>query len=97
MPYDEELAQRIRETLAIRSDVQERKMFGGLAFMLSGTMACGVVGDRPASERGVPVTPAGSSRARSSEPSEPTLPHSPTWMARPAGLTALGPPRTIAQ
>src|SRR5262245_39287362 len=46
MAYDEELAQRVREELASRSDVQERKMFGGLAFMLSGNMACGVVGDR---------------------------------------------------
>jgi TfoX/Sxy family transcriptional regulator of competence genes len=46
MAYDEELAQRVREELASRPDVQERRMFGGLAFMLSGNMACGVVGDR---------------------------------------------------
>jgi TfoX/Sxy family transcriptional regulator of competence genes len=45
MPYDEELALLIRQTLAPREDVMERKMFGGLAFMLRGNMCCGVVGD----------------------------------------------------
>ena len=45
MAYDEGLAQRLRELLAGRDDVRERKMFGGLAFMLSGNMCCGVVGD----------------------------------------------------
>lgn len=45
MAYDEELASRIRQTLAPREDVMERKMFGGLAFMLRGNMCCGVVGD----------------------------------------------------
>ena len=44
MAYDEGLAQRIRETLASRSDIAEKKMFGGLAFMLSGNMCCGVIG-----------------------------------------------------
>ena len=37
MAYDEELADRIREQLASRSDVTERKMFGGIAFMVAGT------------------------------------------------------------
>jgi TfoX/Sxy family transcriptional regulator of competence genes len=46
MPYDEDLANRLRELLADEDGVTERKMFGGLAFMLSGNMACGVVGDR---------------------------------------------------
>ena len=45
MAYSEELASRIRQTLAPRADVMERKMFGGLAFMLRGNMCCGVVGD----------------------------------------------------
>lgn len=45
MAYDENLASRIRQTLAPRPDVMERKMFGGLAFMLRGNMCCGVVGD----------------------------------------------------
>jgi TfoX N-terminal domain len=45
MAYDEELADRIREQLASRSDVTERKMFGGIAFMVGGNMAVGVTGD----------------------------------------------------
>jgi TfoX/Sxy family transcriptional regulator of competence genes len=44
MAHDEELADRIREQLASRSDVTERKMFGGIAFMVAGNMACGVLG-----------------------------------------------------
>jgi len=45
MPYNEKLADRIRMTLAGRDDVIERKMFGGMAFMVSGSMACGIIGD----------------------------------------------------
>ena len=45
MAYDEVLAQRIRAALAEVPDVLERRMFGGMAFMVSGHMACGVVGD----------------------------------------------------
>ena len=44
MAYDEDLANRIREALASRDDVTERKMFGGLAFMAGGHMCCGVTG-----------------------------------------------------
>ena len=43
MAYDEGLAQRIREALDDRADVSEKKMFGGLAFLLSGKMCVGVV------------------------------------------------------
>jgi TfoX/Sxy family transcriptional regulator of competence genes len=44
MAYDEALADRIRDALAAREDVTEQKMFGGLAFMVSGNMCCGVIG-----------------------------------------------------
>jgi TfoX/Sxy family transcriptional regulator of competence genes len=44
MAYDETLADRIRDALADRDDVREQKMFGGLAFMVSGNMCCGVIG-----------------------------------------------------
>lgn len=44
MAFDDGLAQRVRETLADH-DVVEKKMFGGLAFMLHGNMCCGIVGD----------------------------------------------------
>ncbi|MDE2787377.1 MAG: TfoX/Sxy family protein [Chloroflexota bacterium] len=40
MAYDEALAARVKEILSARSDIAERKMFGGLAFMLAGNMCC---------------------------------------------------------
>jgi TfoX/Sxy family transcriptional regulator of competence genes len=45
MAFDEALAERIRDVLASRSDVTERRMFGGIAFMLAGNMAVGVIGE----------------------------------------------------
>lgn len=45
MAYDEGVAQRLREALADESDLVEKKMFGGIAFMLRGNMCCGVVGE----------------------------------------------------
>lgn len=45
MAYDERLAERIRGVLAGRPGVTERKMFGGIAFMVGGNMACGVIRD----------------------------------------------------
>jgi TfoX/Sxy family transcriptional regulator of competence genes len=44
MAFDEGLAERIRDTLADIRGVSERRMFGGLAFMLHGNMFVGVVG-----------------------------------------------------
>ena len=46
MAYDEKLAERVREILAGDPALSERKMFGGLAFMLDGNMCCGIVADR---------------------------------------------------
>jgi TfoX/Sxy family transcriptional regulator of competence genes len=43
--YDEELAERVRGEFALRENLTERKMFGGIAFMLGGNMACGVLRD----------------------------------------------------
>jgi TfoX/Sxy family transcriptional regulator of competence genes len=45
MAYDEALASRVRETLGEIPEITERKMFGGIAFMLSGNMAVGVSKD----------------------------------------------------
>lgn len=45
MAYDETLARRVRAQLAGCDDLTERKMFGGLAFLFSGHMGCGIVGD----------------------------------------------------
>ena len=46
MAYDLNLAARIREALGTEAGVSERKMFGGLCFMVCGHMCCGVVEDR---------------------------------------------------
>ena len=46
MAYDERLAVRVRGVLADTNGVSERKMFGGLAVLVDGNMACGVVGDK---------------------------------------------------
>lgn len=45
MAYSEHLLDRIRSILHDRSDVVEKKMFGGVAFMVQGHMACGPLGD----------------------------------------------------
>ena len=45
MAYDERLARRVRSQLADQADLRERKMFGGLAFMVRGNMCCGIVGE----------------------------------------------------
>ena len=45
MAYNEALAERIRIELQDRDDVEERKMFGGIAFMVAGRMAIGVTHD----------------------------------------------------
>jgi TfoX/Sxy family transcriptional regulator of competence genes len=42
MSYDERLAARVRRALSGRSDVVEKKMFGGLCFMVNGKMCCGI-------------------------------------------------------
>lgn len=42
MVFDNELASRLREALATRNDVTEKKMFGGLCFMVGGHMCCGI-------------------------------------------------------
>jgi len=41
--YDEGLAQRIRERVEEQPGLGERRMFGGLAFLVNGNMAVGVV------------------------------------------------------
>ena len=45
MAYDEDLAGRLRALLAGRSDADERKLFGGLAFLIRGNICCGVNGE----------------------------------------------------
>ena len=61
MAYDEGLAQRIRKMLNEAPDLVEKKMFGGVGFMLHGNMACGVYEDKLI----VRVGPEGSEEALS--------------------------------
>jgi TfoX/Sxy family transcriptional regulator of competence genes len=44
MAYDEDLANRVRELISLESGLTEKKMFGGLAFLLNGHMSVGVSG-----------------------------------------------------
>jgi TfoX/Sxy family transcriptional regulator of competence genes len=44
MAYDEDLANRIRELIAADSDVTEKRMFGGLAFLVGGHMSVSASG-----------------------------------------------------
>lgn len=44
MAYDAEVADRMRELLAGERDLTERKMFGGLAFLVAGNMAVAASG-----------------------------------------------------
>lgn len=46
MAYNEQLARRLREALAHIADVEEKKMFSGIAFMVNGKMCLNVSGDR---------------------------------------------------
>jgi TfoX/Sxy family transcriptional regulator of competence genes len=43
--YDEALANRVRAVLAGQPGVEEKRMFGGLSFMVGGQMCCGVLKD----------------------------------------------------
>ena len=44
MAYDEDLANRIRELLGAEKGVEEKRMFGGLAFLINGNMSVAASG-----------------------------------------------------
>jgi TfoX N-terminal domain len=46
MAYDEGLAERLRDVFGEHQDISEKKMFGGLAFMLRDYMCVGILGDQ---------------------------------------------------
>jgi len=45
MTFNENLAERVRRQLGKRNGLSEKKMFGGLAFLLHGNMSCGIHGN----------------------------------------------------
>jgi hypothetical protein len=44
MAYDEDLANRIREVVGMEKGLTEKRMFGGLAFLINGNMAVSASG-----------------------------------------------------
>lgn len=42
MPYNEKLASKVRDALSAQKGITEKKMFGGIAFLLNGAMCVGV-------------------------------------------------------
>lgn len=45
MAYDEKLAARVRQNFPPQTKFSERKMFGGLSFLVDGKMCCGIIGN----------------------------------------------------
>ncbi len=70
MAYDEELADRIRELVAGEKGLSEKKMFGGLAFLVGGNMAVAASGQGGILVR---VDPDRSPKLVSSTPAEPMV------------------------
>src|SRR3954463_14479199 len=70
MPYDEDLANRVRELLADEDGITEKKMFGGLAFLLNGHMSVsasgkgGLLGRLDPAEGGWGAAPGGGRAGR---------------------------------
>jgi TfoX/Sxy family transcriptional regulator of competence genes len=58
MASDEGLAQRLRERLAGTGGVAEKRMFGGLSFLLDGNMCVGVIGEELIARVGPDATEA---------------------------------------
>jgi hypothetical protein len=58
MAYDEGLAERLRESLSDHPEMSEKKMFGGLSFLLNGNLCVGVIGDEMIARVGPDAYPA---------------------------------------
>src|SRR4051794_12575102 len=88
MAYDETLADRVRDALAPRVGLSERKIFGGIAFMLGGNMAVGVIGE----DLMVRLDPADAERALAEAHVRPM-----DFTGRPMkGMAFVGPEATAA-
>lgn len=46
MAYSEDLAERVRTVIKGQRGISEKKMFGGLSFLMRGRMCCGILGDK---------------------------------------------------
>ena len=70
MAYDEDLAERIRELVAGERGITEKKMFGGLAFLVGGNMAVAASGQGGLLVRVDPVEGDRLVRSTTAEPME---------------------------
>lgn len=70
MAYDEDLAERMRELLTGEPGLSEKRMFGGLAFLIGGNMAIAASGQGGALVR---VDPAESDAIVDSSPATPAV------------------------
>jgi hypothetical protein len=67
MAYDLKLAQRVREVLGSAKGLSEKEQFGGVAFLMRGNVACGIIGN----ELLVRVGPQRHEEAMSSKDAKP--------------------------
>lgn len=97
MAYDEQLAVRIRDLVADEKDLMEKKMFGGLAFLLNGNMAVAASGqggllvrvDPAESAELVETTPATEMEMRGRQADEELA----TWVDRGVSFARSLPPK----
>lgn len=80
MAYDLELADRIRRLLGDEPDVAERKMFGGLAFLVGGNMAIAASGQGGAMIRVDPAESGALAASTSATPVEMRGRAMPGWL-----------------
>jgi TfoX/Sxy family transcriptional regulator of competence genes len=88
VPYDEDLAHRIRELIAKEPNLTEQKMFGGLAFLINGNMAVAASGEGGLMVR---VDPEESEKLTTGSAAEPMVMRGrpmPGWLRVP--ITELG-------
>lgn len=97
MAYDDDLAERVRATLASEPSLTERKMFGGLAFMLHGHMCCGIVGNDLMLRLGPEGATAALDRPHVREMDFTGRPSAAMVFVAPEGLAGAALPRWIEQ
>ena len=85
MAYDEELADRVRARLDDEPGLTERKMFGGIAWMLEGNMAVGLMKDGLLVRLGE-LAEAAAAEPHASQPTMGTRPMKGMVLVAPEGL-----------
>lgn len=87
MAYEETLADRVRQVVAgLGAALTERRMFGGLAFLLNGHMFVGIVGDELVLRLGEPAASAALPRRHVREMDFTGRPMKGMVFVQPAGL-----------